>query len=68
MTEGQHRDEILNALRKIREVCRTVDPDANGDKCALCPLYGRNGKCSVIFDIPATWKLADDPGPWRAIL
>lgn len=64
MTEGK----ILNALRMIREVCRTVNPDASGSKCALCPLYGRNGICSVIFDIPAKWKLADDPGPWRAIL
>lgn len=68
MTEEQAKKEILSALRMIREVCRTYDPDAKGGRCARCPLFGRNGKCSITFDIPATWKLADDPGPWRAIV
>lgn len=67
LAEARERERLIAALREIRRVCAGNNPDGKGDKCALCPLSRADGRCGVVFDIPVTWKLAGDPGPWRAM-
>ncbi len=56
-------DQILNALRVIKETC------ANYDECYKCPLADGNYNCMVSYrTTPERWKIKIDAPEdiWRA--
>ena len=57
------KEEILNALTIIKQVCD------NADECINCPLReNRNGDaCYVKSSLPQDWKIGEEQPPmWRA--
>lgn len=54
-------EEILNALKVIKEVCEGYDP------CPNCPLYATEANCCGIqYRYAEDWELNDGTRMWRA--
>ena len=56
------QDEILNALRVIKETCEEAG------ECENCPLRNKeyNDKCYLMETAPLDWKIRANSGTWRA--
>lgn len=49
--------EIFNALRKIKDICKS---QGNDDNCCLtCPFGNDDEKCMFDLDIPSCWNLKE---------
>lgn len=56
-----NRDEILDALRTLKELC-TVQANEGG--CSRCPL-SRNEFCNI-DETPRFWELNESEKDWKA--
>lgn len=54
------KEEILNALHVIKDICddETID-------CYNCPFSDSDGHCILTEQIPTAWDIKDYE-PWRA--
>ena len=59
------KEEILNALKVIQDVC------SSNEHCATCPFCStRNpcNTCSITNESPNNWRISGANEMWRAIL
>ena len=57
------KEEILNALRVIKETCQEYDSENERE----CPFYG--GRCGVTCTQPELWHINDESlEPWKGLL
>ena len=57
------REEILNALGVIMDVCKETGEKLEG--CYSCPFYV-NEECMIMCRKPESWSLNDKGAIWRA--
>ena len=51
-------EEIMNALKKIQEICKTKS-------CSVCPFGDKCGCCKISDVMPETWKLNNSDEIYR---
>lgn len=59
------KEEILNALKVIRDICNSHK------ECATCPFYkteNRRNVCSIRDETPNNWRISGTNERWRALL
>lgn len=59
------KEEILNALKVIQDVCKSHE------KCATCPFYKTKNRCnicSITNESPNKWRISRTNEIWRALL
>lgn len=56
------KEEIINALKVIRDVCRECIT------CDVCPFGKKNDICLLDEHIPDNWDITEEyPEVWRAL-
>lgn len=62
MIKDYSHDEIINALKTVRNVCKQFD------NCNQCPLYNMaETTCVVQSKPPCDWIFIEESTVWRAI-
>ena len=65
---GHTQDEIINALKIIKEVCQEHQENSGCDECPL--INSQNMTCNIVGDYavdPSDWEI-NDGQKWRAFL
>lgn len=61
MSERHTREEILDALCVIADVCEEMKTE-----CKTCPFGSSGGRCIVVDNIPRAWSIGEKEEVWRA--